>query len=235
MSIDAVIFDWGGTLTPWHTIDHVDSWRAVTTDEALALALAEAETLIWTRAKEEHRSGHIEDVLAAVGITFSEEELRPYYTWWDDHTWTDPQVGPLFEALRARGLKVGVLSNTIWPRVEHERIFVRDGVHHLIDAAVYSSEIGHTKPHAEAFRAALEAVGAEPERAVYVGDRLFEDIWGPQQLGMRAVFVPHSVIPEWQLTGIEGIPDATIHRLEELVAVVDEWLLSHEPERSRYV
>jgi len=28
VTIDAVIFDWGGTLTPWHTIDHVALWQA---------------------------------------------------------------------------------------------------------------------------------------------------------------------------------------------------------------
>ena len=29
--VRAVIFDWGGTLTPWHTIDHEALWRAVCT------------------------------------------------------------------------------------------------------------------------------------------------------------------------------------------------------------
>lgn len=24
----AVIFDWGGTLTPWHTFDLVDGWQS---------------------------------------------------------------------------------------------------------------------------------------------------------------------------------------------------------------
>jgi putative hydrolase of the HAD superfamily len=225
VTIDAVIFDWGGTLTPWHVIDQLESWRTVTDDPALARALADAELAVWTRAKEHHVSGHIDEILAAAGAAFTDEQLRSYYAWWDAHSWTDPHVVPLFESLRARGLKVGVLSNTIWPRSEHERIFERDGVHHLIDGAVYSSEISHTKPHAEAFRAALDAVGVDdPSRAVYVGDRLFEDVWGPQQIGMRAVFVPHSVIPDWQLTGVEGIPDATVHSLDELIPVIDRWL-----------
>ncbi len=26
--IDAVIFDWGGTLTPWHAIDQLQGWRS---------------------------------------------------------------------------------------------------------------------------------------------------------------------------------------------------------------
>jgi hypothetical protein len=28
MTVDAVIFDWGGTLTPWHTVDFAECWRA---------------------------------------------------------------------------------------------------------------------------------------------------------------------------------------------------------------
>src|SRR5262245_54413910 len=27
VAVDAVIFDWGGTLTPWHTIDGAEMWR----------------------------------------------------------------------------------------------------------------------------------------------------------------------------------------------------------------
>ena len=29
MAVDAVIFDWGGTLTPWHTIDVAELWAAI--------------------------------------------------------------------------------------------------------------------------------------------------------------------------------------------------------------
>ena len=29
MTVEAVIFDWGGTLTPWHTIDATELWAAV--------------------------------------------------------------------------------------------------------------------------------------------------------------------------------------------------------------
>ena len=45
----------------------------------------------------------------------------------------------------------------------------------------------------------MEAVGAsDPARCVYVGDRLFDDIWGAQNAGLRAVHVPHSTIPAEQ-------------------------------------
>ena len=99
------------------------------------------------------------------------------------------------EGLRARGIRIGVLSNTIWTRDYHRGIFERDGVLDLVDADLYSSEIDHVKPHPEAFRAICRALDVDPRRAVYVGDRVFEDVHGPQQVGMRAIWIPHSDIP----------------------------------------
>ena len=104
-----------------------------------------------------------------------------------------------------------MLSNTLWTREHHEQVFRRDGVLGLIDGAVYSSEIPWTKPHPEAFQAALSAVGvADPARAVFVGDRPFDDIHGAKQVGMRAVLVPHSAIPDAQKGHVEGDPDAVV-------------------------
>ena len=222
-ALDAVIFDWGGTLTPWHVINPADCWGTVVDDPELARTLAAAEDSIWVRSRDEHRSATLDEVIRLAGTTLTEAQRRSYHDWWEDHTHTDPQVSDLFSALRERGLKVGVLSNTIWPRVEHERYFRRDNVLDLIDGAVYSSEIAWTKPHREAFLAALAAVGGtDPSRAVYVGDRLFDDIHGAQSAGMRAVHVPHSVIPDWQ-RGQEGVPDAVISELAELLEHVDNW------------
>ncbi len=220
----AVIFDWGGTLTPWHTIDPFDCWLSVTGDELLAKSLHDAENAAWALSRDEHRSSRLAEIVAAADHQLSEEQHRGYFDWWDEHTYTDPQVAPTFEALRARGLAIGILSNTVWPRQEHERIFRRDGVDHLIDGAVYSSELAWTKPDPRAFDAALAAVGvADPAEAVFVGDRLFDDIFGAQRAGMRAVHVPHSDIPSWQTTGVQGSPDAVVHEIGDLVAVLDRW------------
>ena len=122
-----------------------------------------------------------------------------------------------------RGIRIGVLSNTLWPRSEHERIFARDEVWPLIDGAVYSSEIAWTKPHPEAFRAALAAVGVDdPARAVFVGDRPFDDIHGAKAVGMRAVLVPHSDIPADSGAGRRRARRGD-HRLGRPAAVVDAW------------
>jgi putative hydrolase of the HAD superfamily len=221
----AILFDWGGTLTPWHTIEPGASWlAAVSADAELAARLHAAEEAAWVRSRDEHRSTTMAQLFASAEVDPSEEMLAAFHAWWEPHTYTDPDVPPLFAALRDRGLKIGVLSNTIWPRHEHERIFDRDGVLELIDGAVYSSEIPWTKPHPEAFRSALAAVGvSDPSRAVFVGDRLFDDIYGAKAVGMRAVLVPHSTIPSNQLGSDIGEPDAVIDRLADLLAIVDRW------------
>jgi putative hydrolase of the HAD superfamily len=58
---------------------------------------------------------------------------------------------------------------------------------------------------------------------VFVGDRLFDDIWGAANAGMRTVLVPHSDIPPEQLGHSVGQPDAVVHRLAEVYDVVRGW------------
>jgi putative hydrolase of the HAD superfamily len=223
-AIDSVIFDWAGTLTPWHPIEPAYAWVAAVGPGEAAERLRLAEEAIWVRCRDEHRSGTLDEVCATASVRLDETQWDAYFAWWDEHTITDARAAPLFEALAERGLKIGVLSNTIWPRARHEQIFRRDGVLDLIDGAVYSSEIDWTKPHPGAFLSALAAVGLDdPARAVFVGDRLFDDIHGAKSAGMRAVLVPHSVIPVWQTTGVEGRPDAIIDHLGELLDHVDRW------------
>jgi putative hydrolase of the HAD superfamily len=224
VAVDAVVFDWGGTLTPWHTIDFAECWLACGFDQQVAARLRAAEEAVWQRARDVQRSGTLAEVFTAVDVTVTPGLLRSYFDWWEEHTYTDPDVPPLLTALRQRGIKVGVLSNTLWPRVEHDRVFRRDGVHHLIDAAVYTSEIEWTKPHPAAFEAVLGELGVtDPAAAVFVGDRPWDDIHGAHGVGLRAVLLPHSAIPDHQRGPVDGEPDAVVNRLAELLPLVDRW------------
>ncbi len=232
MSLEAVVFDWGGTLTRWHDIDfHAETLAlaaAVTTtghDPELARsALHEAGNVIWGRSRDHQQSATIGDLFDEAGLDHDPELLTAYREFWEPHTYTDPDARPALEELRGLGLKVGVLSNTIWPRDWHVAIFERDGLYDLIDGDVYTSEIPWTKPSPHAFRAAMDAVGvSDPARCVYVGDRLFDDIWGAHQAGMRAVHVPHSDIPTAQVGHSEGTPDGVIVRLTDLPGLIGSW------------
>ncbi|MFG1909597.1 HAD family hydrolase [Kribbella sp. NPDC048928] len=228
--IEAVLFDWGGTLATWHDISLHETWRAVTAvldqpdPEDLAARLVAAEGTVWRRSRDEHRSSTLEEVCTLAEVVMTPAALAEYERQWDPHTVLEPDAIETLHALKAQGLKLGVLSNTIWPRRRHEDIFARDGVLELFDGAVYTSEIPHTKPHPEAFLAAMRAVGvSEPARCLFVGDRLFDDVWGAQNAGMRAAHLPHSAIPREQVGHTEGTPDATVQRLSELPALIDTW------------
>ena len=226
MAVKAVIFDWGGTLTPWRTIDMSEESAALALAAAdggagAAEALRAAGEAAWGRSRDHHHSATLEAIFAEAGLELDDSRLTAYREFWEPHTATHDDVRPLLEWLRDEGLKVGVLSNTVWPRAWHEDIFVRDGIDHLIDAAVYTSEIPWTKPAPQAFQAAMEAVGvSDPAACVYVGDRLFDDIFGARQAGMVAVHVPHSVIPAEQVGHTVGEPDAVIQRLADLPDVI---------------
>ena len=227
MAVAAVIFDWGGTLTPWHTIDHEALWREVCAPhfpageaKVVAAALCAAEHEMWVAADAKYTSGTLEQIMAQAGVEPTEALLASYFELWDPHTLTDPEAAPLMRELRRRGIRVGVLSNTMWPRSAHERVFIRDEVLDLIDAAVYTSEIAWSKPHPEAFRAIMAALGVDaPQKCVFVGDRPYDDIHGAKGAGMRAVLIPHSAVPPYA----DAVPDAVISRLSELPALLDKW------------
>jgi putative hydrolase of the HAD superfamily len=225
--VQAVIFDWGGTLTPWHTVDHETLWRSVCTlhfaaelAERNAALIRSAERELWLAAEREHRSATLDHVFERAGVVATQAFLASYFEAWQPHTLTDPDAPGLLRRLRAAGVRIGVLSNTMWPRSVHEQVFARDGVLGLIDGAVYTSEIPWTKPHPEAFRAAMAAVGvADPGACVFVGDRPFDDVHGAKRAGMRAVLVPHSEVPACA----EAEPDAVITRLAELGPLIERW------------
>jgi HAD superfamily hydrolase (TIGR01509 family) len=235
MTVDAVIFDWGGTLTPFHTVDLLDLWRVAARVlaaedpekvEEVAAALAASESRWWADVGETGRSGTTADVLVAasratgldVDAAIHSAAVEAHLDAWTPHTVTDPEAAPLLEALRERGIRTGLLSNTHWPRAWHERWLERDGVLDLIDVRVYTSDLEHTKPHPEAFLTVLRGLGIAPEAAVFVGDRPVDDISGAKALGMRAVLIPGSDVPAHPV-----VPDARITRLSELLPLVDGW------------
>lgn len=237
MTVDAVIFDWGGTLTPWHDIDLVHQWSAYAvvydaSDHGLPARLADAELGLWRdqqASRGANGTGTLDHVFASCGVDTATSRhgaaLAAYLEAWDPHTLADPDARPLMEALRDAGVRIGVLSNTLWPRWHHEAVFSRDGLAPFIDAAVYSSEIPVAKPHADAFRFAIEAVGGRAECTVFVGDRPWDDVHGAQQVGMRAILIPHSRLGD-QAVDIDVTPDAVVARLGDVLDIVLGWKAS---------
>ena len=120
-------------------------------------------------------------------------------------------------ALQARGLRLGLVSNVSVPGALMRRALDLLGVAPYVEAAVFSSEIGVRKPHPRIYERALEALAVGPAEAVFVGDRVREDVHGPRALGMRVVLTH-----EYRQEPLDGVaPDGFIRQFAELPALLD--------------
>jgi putative hydrolase of the HAD superfamily len=125
--------------------------------------------------------------------------------------------------VRGRGMKVGLVSNTIWPGSLHREDLERFGIIGLFDHLLFSADVGIRKPHPQIFKTALEALQVAPHEAVFVGDRVPEDVAGAKRVGMRGVWKER---PDRERLP-DVIPDAQIVNLRELLEWLDLWTERH--------
>jgi putative hydrolase of the HAD superfamily len=97
-----------------------------------------------------------------------------------------PEVPDALAALRARGLRLAVVSNFDG---RLPGLLAALGLGALFDAVVYSSRAGAAKPAPAIFAAALAALGEAPDAVVHVGDGVEADVGGARAAGLRAVLV----------------------------------------------
>jgi HAD superfamily hydrolase (TIGR01549 family) len=117
-------------------------------------------------------------------------------------------VRPAIAALRERGVKLGVVSNT---SRDATVLCTELGVCDLVDFVVSSCLVGCEKPGRRIFESALELAGVEPGRAVHVGDQPRSDALGATMIGMHALLLDRDdLLAEEEYT-----------RVRSLVEVVD--------------
>jgi putative hydrolase of the HAD superfamily len=105
-----------------------------------------------------------------------------------EHLWTyaHPWTGDALASLAAAGYRVGVISNADG---RMEGALERAGVRAHVEFVLDSGRVGVEKPDAAIFLAGCEAIGAEPEACVYVGDLYPVDYVGAVAAGLRAVLL----------------------------------------------
>jgi putative hydrolase of the HAD superfamily len=88
--------------------------------------------------------------------------------------------------LRARGLKLGVLSDCtneipiLWPTSPYAE---------LIDVAVFSCSLGIRKPDPRTYSAVLDALMVSADRCIYVGDGGSSELSGAKAVGLRPILL----------------------------------------------
>jgi putative hydrolase of the HAD superfamily len=121
-----------------------------------------------------------------------------------------PDAAPALRELRARGMRLVVVSN--WDASLHERL-AETGLAPLVDGAVASAELGHAKPDRAIFDHALALAGATPDTALHAGDSPEADVEGALAAGLRAVLVAR----DGDVAAPPGVP--VVRSLAELPAL----------------
>jgi len=97
----------------------------------------------------------------------------------------EPRVGleEVLKALRAKGLKVIILSNTSQGDLER-RFLEENDLLQYFNALVFSVEVGFRKPREEIFKEALNLVKLDPKAVIHVGDSPEIDVLGENLVGI---------------------------------------------------
>lgn len=227
--LEAVIFDWGGTLIPHVDDELIDMWRLAAEQldpsraEEIVEALVTVERASWVRTHGSQRSARLMDLmltagdeldLDVAGAVLGAAGQRPLSEWATSISHRADAV-PVLRAIRGAGLKVGMVTNTRWPRAFHQQFLEADGLAELIDHVLYTSEIDWVKPHPQPFVTVAKRLRVAVDGCVFVGDRPINDMQGASEVGMAAVWLAGDHAP--------GEPDtavATIKSLAELPAVL---------------
>ncbi len=107
--------------------------------------------------------------------------------------------------LRARGLKIGVLSNTL-PSIH--RTLEAVGLADLVDVALATCTLGVHKPEATAFTLAAQAMQLAPGQILFIDDRL-ENVEAARAVGMQAAQID-----------LSGQNPQAIHNLAQVLELV---------------
>ena len=139
----------------------------------------DAVYLTYTRRIVELMGGSGPAVHAAAKEIFDDWSEHHLFTLYDD-------VPDALAELRARGFKLGLISNTQRCLVSFQSHFE---LADLISVAISSSTHGFMKPHPSIFRAALDLMAVTADESVMVGDSLVHDVMGARGAGMRGVLL----------------------------------------------
>lgn len=247
--VKGVLFDLGGTLVDY--LGDATDWRGMERRgllglhrylSSLGLKLPADEfserffnilAQKWRRAVAGQESPTLESIIREIGEELSLPLLDGTLDQaLDAYTGAISRLGrafddaaPTLQALKAAGLKIGLLSNTVWRPEHHIRDLERFGLLDFFDALTFSSAEGLWKPSRAAFHAALRRIGVAPSEAVFVGDRMIDDIHGAQSAGLKGVLKLSSIradtdYEEGARRGV--VPDARIVHLAELPPLLED-------------
>ncbi len=203
--IRAVIFDFGGVLVRTHDDSGRREWES-----RLDLAYGELERLVhgsslWIEAQRGTLSPELywHAVGTQLGVEGTDLDLLRHDYFKGDAL--DESLVALIDRLRARGLRLGLLSND--SSALAEKLAALDLYRHF-DAVIISAQIGALKPEPEAFRAAAEALDVSLPECLFIDDNT-ANVDGANSLGMHGIRYTEGMDVEAAILPLLDDPRAT--------------------------
>lgn len=98
---------------------------------------------------------------------------------------------PVCQTLRtlSQTHRLGIVSDLWAEKALFVRTLRRCHIHHLFGTTIFSSDYGTVKPAPTLFQLALDALNADPPRALFIGDSIARDMAGAGALGLGTLLV----------------------------------------------
>jgi 2-haloacid dehalogenase len=218
--VRACIFDAYGTLFDVHSAaarcrddlgDNADRmseiWRQKQLQYTWLRSLMRAHADFWQVTGDA-----LDYAMAAVGLDDPgmRQRLMDLYLELDAY----PEVPAMLSALKAAGLRTGVLSNGA-PKMLDAAIGSA-GLSDLLDYSLSIEDVGIYKPDPRVYQLAVDRVGVEAGQICFMSSNAW-DAYGASHFGFRVVWVNRFAQPPEQ---IPGKPDSEIEDLSALPALL---------------
>jgi len=238
--MQAILFDLGDTLIHFETADHkrlLDATARPVYDELCGMGYqppayeAYSRVMKWqflrayfwsrVRRREVRAIPTVSHAHKSMRMYLNDEEnarissraipaVRQFFT-------KDAHANEIVAELAGEGYKLGIISNTVLPGESIDGYLDQEGLLSYFPVRVYSSEVGYMKPDRRIFRIALNEMNVAPSDAVFIGDRLDNDVGGASRLGMKTILVVHG---EEKRRRWARRPDHVVYTLSDIPAIV---------------
>jgi putative hydrolase of the HAD superfamily len=236
--LDDTLIDWSGLTESWESVvlRHVSNVYAHICEcyplDSMDDYVREFQTRVrfaWNSARDNLVAPNLGTVLiesaVALGVppdALNSRACMEAYRWGAvAGSKAFPETATVLGLLRAKGLKLGLVTNAFEPMWVRDPELEAHGLSdYFTDCRFSAADFGYLKPHPSIFRACMDCLGTQPDETVFVGDDLDADIAGAQKAGVFAV-LRRTRRTRGKIYGPVQ-PNRIIDSLNELAAVFDE-------------
>ncbi len=164
------------------------------------------------------RTLRLDLTLTRLGLPVLPHAVELYDFYWEtllDHMTREPHLPETLQALKAKGLRVGVGTN-MTARMQYRKL-IRLGLSEWVDFVVTSDECVFDKPDPRFFDLVIRKAGCPAENCLFIGDNYQLDYLGARASGLQALWYERVHKP-WN--AVEAAPDAVIHDHKEVLQYV---------------